>query len=87
MKESVDTAKTFINHFIDFADKSRQFADKFYTDESVLSWNGQMVKGLDAISKFYNSLPNTTHTMISFDAQPVTSLSKLISFSILPITI
>jgi len=69
--EAVEAADNFVELFTNFMDKSRQTVTKFYVEESCLCWDGNIVKGLEPISRFYNSLPTTNHIVMAFDAQPL----------------
>lgn len=45
---------------------------KLYLDTATIVWNGNAVKGLDEIIKFYDTLPTTEHNLDSLDCQPLT---------------
>ena len=47
----------------------------FYTDASTLVWNGNVHKGTRAIAGFYCALPNSTHSLLSVDCQPLKGTS------------
>ena len=51
-----------------------QVISGFYSDTSMLVWNGHTKTGVADISAFYQSLPSTEHMVISFDCQPVAGM-------------
>eukprot|EP01095_Lingulamoeba_sp_RSL-Kostka_P001235 TRINITY_DN11762_c0_g1_i1.p1 TRINITY_DN11762_c0_g1~~TRINITY_DN11762_c0_g1_i1.p1 ORF type:complete len:161 (+),score=24.77 TRINITY_DN11762_c0_g1_i1:127-609(+) len=44
---------------------------KLYTPKSTCVWNGQMIKGLSNLDKFFRTLPSTKHEILTIDCQPV----------------
>ena len=56
---------------------------KLYLDAASLVWNGNHVTGNEAIQKYYEALPSSTHNVESFDSQPIPGiLSAIILFLI-----
>ena len=53
-----------------------------YSDTSFLVWNGHTKSGTGDINTFYQMLPNSTHSIQSFDCQPV---SGKVAYQILKI--
>ena len=48
-----------------------QLMSKLYLDTAEGLWNGNKLKGKDAIIKFFEDLPTSEHKLESLDAQPV----------------
>ncbi|CAM1154318.1 NXT2 (predicted) [Pycnogonum litorale] len=75
MKMKVDTAcsaaETFSTLYYKTYDKKRHQLSKMYSDEAVLIWNGNGVKGKEAINKFLEELPSSEHSLQCLDAQPI----------------
>ncbi|VDN39782.1 unnamed protein product [Gongylonema pulchrum] len=42
-----------------------------YADSATLVWNGNSITGNDAILKFYDGLPNSTHSLSSLDCHHI----------------
>lgn len=49
---------------------SLQLISGFYSETSFVVWNGHTKSGSADISTFYQSLPGTSHTLLSYDCQP-----------------
>lgn len=49
----------------------------------MVIWNGNTKCGASDIMNFYQSLPGTTHKVLSFDCQPMSSTSSIGSSSVL----
>ena len=43
---------------------------KLYEDKAEAVWNGNYLKGKEAIMKFFEDLPTSEHKLDSLDAQP-----------------
>ena len=50
----------------------------FYSDDSVVLWNGNAYTGSSSITSFYQALPSSEHVLHSVDCQPVSG--KLYKF-------
>lgn len=48
-----------------------QLISGFYSDSSLLVWNGHTKSGVVDITNFYQSLPGSEHALLTFDCQPV----------------
>lgn len=55
-------AKKFTDLFYDAVDRKRNKMNFLYADGATLVWNGNAIQGVDVIAKFYDGLPNSTHT-------------------------
>ena len=53
-----------------------QAAANFYTANARLLWNGHAIIGKDGVTKAFQELPSTKHTVLSFDCQPVLATSE-----------
>ena len=52
-----------------------------YSEASLVIWNGNAQSGVGRIVQFYQSLPGTTHKVMSLDCQPVLSSSSTVLIS------
>ena len=43
-------------------------------DTAILIWNGNGIEGKDQIQNFWTELPASEHSVITLDAQPITSI-------------
>ncbi|KAM3720286.1 NTF2-related export protein [Dirofilaria immitis] len=66
-------AKKFTDLFYDAVDRKRNKMNFLYADGAILVWNGNAIRGVEVIAKFYDSLPNSTHTLESLDCQYIDS--------------
>lgn len=48
-----------------------QLMSHFYSDDSMMLWNGNAYTGSSDINSFYQTLPPTEHVLLSVDCQPV----------------
>ena len=48
-----------------------QLISGFYSESSLLVWNGHAKSGAVDITNFYQSLPGSEHALFTFDCQPV----------------
>lgn len=53
-----------------------QLISGFYSDTSFVVWNGHTKSGAVDISAFYQSLPASEHSLLSYDCQPVPDSSQ-----------
>jgi len=47
-------------------------------DTATMTWNGNAVAGKEGVLKFLENIPECTHTVDGFDAQPVASMDLYI---------
>jgi len=52
-----------------------QLVGKLYMDNATMTWNGNAVAGKEGVLKFLEDIPECTHDVDGFDAQPVASMS------------
>lgn len=62
-----------------------QLLQKLYLDSATVVWNGNAVKGLEEIIKFYDTIPTSEHNLDSLDCQPLTGLLWCIKWAALDI--
>ena len=77
-----ETGTEVVNKFYRFNDKRRHEIGNLYMDTAVALWNGNLLQGNMNITKFYQDLPTSTHSISSVDCQPVsdeTGMRLLIS--------
>ena len=77
-----ETGNELVTTFYRFIDKRRHDIGNLYIDTAEGLWNGNLLQGNMNISKFYQDLPNSTHSISSVDCQPMaddTSLKLMIS--------
>lgn len=65
------TAADFTKVYYESLDRKRHLMARLYLDNAIVVWNGNEVSGKENIQKFFTSLPDTQHTIFTYDAQPV----------------
>lgn len=71
IEESIKTAGDFTKVYYDSLDNKRHQIARLYLDNAIAVWNGNEVIGKEEIQKFFITLPDIEHTVISYDVQPV----------------
>lgn len=71
IEESSKTAGDFTKVYYESLDKKRHQMSRLYLDNAIAVWNGNEVTGKDNIQKFFTSLPDIEHTILTYDAQPI----------------
>lgn len=61
-EEACTAANKFTKLFYDAVDRKRNKMNFLYTDTAALIWNGNAIHGAESIAKFYDGLPNSTHS-------------------------
>ena len=77
-----DDGMDAVNKFYKFNDKRRHEMGNLYLDTATALWNGNLLQGNLNITKFYQDLPTSTHSVSSVDCQPIsddTTMKLLIS--------
>uniref|UniRef100_A0A8D2D7E8 NTF2 domain-containing protein n=1 Tax=Sciurus vulgaris TaxID=55149 RepID=A0A8D2D7E8_SCIVU len=64
-------AEEFVSIYYETMDKRRRALTRLYLDKATLIWNGNVVTGLDALSKFFEMLPSSEFQVNMLDCQPV----------------
>lgn len=62
-------ASKFTKLFYDAVDRKRNKMNFLYTEGATLVWNGNVIQGTDAIAKFFEQLPHSSHSISSLDCQ------------------
>ncbi|KAI9023308.1 hypothetical protein DFJ74DRAFT_668647 [Hyaloraphidium curvatum] len=74
----VAVGERFVDRFYAAMDGQRTTVRGFYTDASAILWNGNAMM-LPQLVEFLAAYPTSTHTVHSFDIQPVYGGSILVS--------
>lgn len=56
-------ADRFTKLYYDAQDRKRNKMNFLYVQDAQLVWNGQLIQGAEEIAKFWESLPNSSHTL------------------------
>ncbi|XP_065886268.1 NTF2-related export protein 1-like isoform X1 [Dysidea avara] len=75
LSESCEAGETFYKLFYEHLDKKRNLMSHFYSDDSVVLWNGNAYTGSSSITSFYQALPSSEHVLHSVDCQPVSEVT------------
>uniref|UniRef100_A0A6U4VY36 NTF2-related export protein n=1 Tax=Hemiselmis andersenii TaxID=464988 RepID=A0A6U4VY36_HEMAN len=68
---TTEGGEQFQKHFYEYLDSDRKNLQHLYHEESKVVWNGQPLKGKDAVTRFLAELPTSKHEVQSLDCQPV----------------
>ena len=60
----------FWEHYYKTISQSRGDLANLYTDDSMLTYEGEPIKGVGSIMEKLGSLPDIRHEIVTFDAQP-----------------
>jgi hypothetical protein len=60
----------FVQHYYNVFDTNRPNLKELYTEESMLTFEGEQFKGVAGILDKFNSFGTIQHVIKSFDAQP-----------------
>ena len=60
----------FVKHFYQVFDTNRGELKTLYTNDSMLTFEGEQYQGVENILQKFASFGNVTHAIKSFDAQP-----------------
>ncbi|XP_052280260.1 NTF2-related export protein 2-like [Dreissena polymorpha] len=71
IEEACQAAQEFSRLYYETIDKKRHLLTKLYQDNAEAGWNGNILKGKEAILKFYDDLPSSEHKIESLDCQPM----------------
>ncbi|XP_051033984.1 NTF2-related export protein 2 [Phodopus roborovskii] len=64
-------AEEFASIYYETMDKRRHAITRLYLDKATLIWNGNVVTGLEALTKFFEMLPSSEFQINMLDCQPV----------------
>ncbi|XP_052076817.1 NTF2-related export protein 2-like [Mytilus californianus] len=70
--QAAEAGEQFSKLYYETTDKKRHLLQKLYLDSATVVWNGNAVKGLEEIIKFYDTIPTSEHNLDSLDCQPLT---------------
>lgn len=63
-------AQQFVQHYFKVFDTDRNNLAALYTEQSMLTYEGEQFLGTQAILGKLNQLPSVRHQILTFDAQP-----------------
>jgi len=75
-------ATAFVNQYYKIYDTNRGYIDGFYKENSAILWNGNPFSGITQFKEFILKLPVTTHTVQTFDCQPIIGSEKSIMVNV-----
>ncbi|VDK18400.1 unnamed protein product [Anisakis simplex] len=62
-------AELLTDCYYNAVDRMRNKVNFLYTDSATLLWNGNLIQGIDNIAQFWESVPNTEHSISSLNCQ------------------
>lgn len=83
MEEQVETVgRAFVNHYYNLFDNDRSSLANLYQPDSMLSFEGQKIVGVDDISNKLNNLPfdHSKHVVSTIDSQPSSFAGGIVVF-------
>jgi len=63
--------KEIYYQYYDSSTTKRMELAKIYKDESIVIWNGSLIRGTESLQNFLKQLPPSKHTIEYFDAHPM----------------
>ncbi|VDN58352.1 unnamed protein product [Dracunculus medinensis] len=69
-------ADRFTKLYYDAQDRKRNKMNFLYVQDAQLVWNGQLIQGAEEIAKFWESLPNSSHTLSSIDCHALEDITN-----------
>uniref|UniRef100_A0A0N5ADA2 NTF2-related export protein n=1 Tax=Syphacia muris TaxID=451379 RepID=A0A0N5ADA2_9BILA len=66
-KKACETASHFTKIYHEAVDRKRSKINFLYVDDATLVWNGNLVQGAENITKFYEALPISQHSISALD--------------------
>lgn len=73
VEQACQAGQDFYRLYYDTIDKKRHLLTKLYLDTGEATWNGNNLKGKEAILKFFEELPTTEHKVESLDCHPLSA--------------
>eukprot|EP00347_Sterkiella_histriomuscorum_P015825 403355544 len=70
MADFMQIGEQFVSHYYNVFDNSRPGLKELYTNDSMLTFEGEQFQGAAAILEKFNSFGTIKHQIKSFDAQP-----------------
>ncbi|XP_060554371.1 NTF2-related export protein 2-like isoform X1 [Ruditapes philippinarum] len=71
VEQACQAGEEFSKLYYDTIDKKRHLLTKLYQDSGEATWNGNNLKGKEAILKFFTDLPTSEHKVESLDCHPL----------------
>lgn len=71
VEESTIAADDFTKVYYESFHRKRHQMVRLYLDNAIAVWNGNEINGKDNIQKFFTSLPDIEHNVITYDVQPI----------------
>jgi hypothetical protein len=65
-----EVGKQFVMHYYNIFDTQRASLSTLYSDQSMLSYEGEQFLGTEAIMGKLSAMPSIQHKLVTFDAQP-----------------
>lgn len=65
-----DDAAGLLQTYYEILDRERHNLSQVYRNQSAVIYNGQPFNA-EAFARFYNTMPQTQHTMMSYDCHPL----------------
>ncbi|XP_049561204.1 NTF2-related export protein 2 isoform X1 [Orcinus orca] len=84
--QACKAAEEFVNIYYETMDKRRQALTRLYLDKATLVWNGNVVTGLEALTKFFDVLPSSEFQVNMLDCQPVHEQATQAQATVLVVT-
>ncbi|CAI2384918.1 unnamed protein product [Moneuplotes crassus] len=70
MSDFQTVGEQFCEHYYKTISENRDDLAQLYTEDSMMTYEGDPIKGGAAIMEKLNGLPKISHKVITFDAQP-----------------
>ena len=65
-----EVGKQFVNHYYTVFDTQRDQLASLYTDQSMLTYEGEQFLGVQQIMGKLGAMPSIKHDIVTLDAQP-----------------
>ena len=65
-----EVGKQFVEHYYNTFDTNRANLGALYTEQSMLSYEGEQLMGVAGIMGKLGGMPSIKHNLLTFDAQP-----------------
>nr|XP_045017180.1 NTF2-related export protein 2-like [Jaculus jaculus] len=79
-------AEEFTNIYYETMDRRRHALARLYLDKATLIWNGNVVKGLEALNNFFEMLPSSDFQVNMLACQPVHEQATQAQSTVLVVT-
>lgn len=75
INQACKAAEKFSKLFYDTLQQRRHMISTFYMEDATLVWNGNAVRGKNAVTQFYEQLPSSKIELKTLDSQPVLGIA------------